>query len=508
LLNREIEVIKRVFVFFIVFFSLFAPGIAWGKLHYYSGTMNSKFEMKHTYTIIIPAGISSFTYITTPPDNYSLPNNTQNITERKYSFSVTPSVEDYTDIYGNDFKKFTWANPRQGTITMNVSYTVTASSDWNNFVTSDKFPFDRSGLPDSITDYIKPSNYVQSDHPLLINLANSLTSGLTTQWEALKALNGWVMDNIFYGTNPYGYDALSTFALKYGNCSNYAHIALALVRAAGIPARLTHGYSLTKPYSLPTGGDPVDANWGQGTHAWIEVYYPSLGWVPYDPQRDLHHVDTHRVLWGRGPDSMDIVGDISWTFSSVPSGYPTAYQSLNVNWIEDTIALSFIKSTSEIYSESFSSKVTFVKAYTVNASASNGGSISPVGQTTVHSGEDLTFTITPDSEFYLSDVFVDGVSKGQVSSYTFTNITADHTIAARFLLADSDEDTIPDWWEQDIIDYDLNDAITAFNNVLPEDDFDGDNFSNMKEYQKETDPTDADSHPPRTMPWLMLLLDD
>ncbi len=429
--------VKRISLSFIIFLSLLISAPAWGTLYYYSGTMKSRFIMNHTYTIVVPSGLSALTYITTPPDNYSLPNNTQAITERNYTFSVKPSVEDYTDAYGNDFKKFTWTNPQKGTITVTVSYMVSTSSDWNKFVTCDRFPFDSSGLPESITDYLKPSAEVQSDHPLFINLVNSLTNGLATQWEVLKALNGWIMDNIYYGTNPYGYDALSTFTLKYGNCSNYAHIALAMVRAAGIPARLTHGYSLHKSYSLPTDSDPVDADWGEGTHAWIEVYYPSLGWVPYDPQRDLHHVDTHRVLWGRGPDAVGIAGGIYWTFSSVPSGYPMAYQSLNVNWIEDYIALSYQKSTREINSKSFSSKVTYI----------------PYG-------------------------------------------------------ADNDGDKIIDWWEQQIIDYSQTDDITSFADVRPEDDYDGDNFSNMKEYLKGTDPTDATSHPPRTMPWLMLLLDD
>lgn len=429
--------VKRVYLFFTILLSLFIPGTAWGTLYYYSGNMASRFQMVHTYTIIVPTGLSSLTFITTPPDKYSLINNAQDITEINYTFSVKPSVEDYTDTYGNDFKKLIWTNPQQGTITVTVSYMVSTYSDWNKFVTCDRFPFESSGLPDSVTEYMRPSNEVQSDHPIFINLVNSLTKGLATQWEVLKALNGWIMDNIYYGSNPYGYDALSTYVLKYGNCSNYAHIALAMVRAAGIPARIAHGYSLHKSYSLPSAGGPVDADWGEGTHAWIEVYYPSIGWVPYDPQRDLHHVDTHRVLWGRGPDAVDIAGGIYWAFSSVPSGYPRAYQSLNVNWTEDSVALSYIKSTNEINSKSFSSKVTYI----------------PYG-------------------------------------------------------ADSDKDKIIDWWEQQIIDYSQNDKITSFADVLPEDDFDGDGFSNMKEYLKGTDPTDADSHPPRSMPWLMLLLDD
>ncbi len=500
--------VKRIFAFFIIYLSLSVSGTAWGELHYYSGSMESKFEMKQTFLIEIPAGLSFFAFVTTPPDNYALPNNTQNITNINYTFTVTPSVEDYTDAYGNDFKKFTWTNPQQGNIIMTESYTVSTSSDWNKFVTTDKYPFNSSGLPESITDYMKPSAEVQSDHPLLINLANSITSGLTTQWEAVAALNGWIMDNIDYGTNFYGDDALSTFLLYRGNCSNYAHIALALVRAAGIPARVTHGYSLQKSYSLPTDNGPVEANWGEGTHAWIEVYYPSLGWVPYDPQRDLHHVDTHRVLWGRGPDATSIVGKVIWEFSSVPSGYPGIYLSLDITWINDSIALSYIKSTNEINSQAFSSKVTYVQGYFVDASGNNGGTISPVGKTIVPDGDNLTYAIAPDSGYYISDVLVDDVSIGQVSSYTFSNITADHTITARFLLTDSDGDTIPDWWEQDIIDYNLTDEITDFYDVLPEDDFDGDNFSNMKEYLKGTDPTDADSHPPRPMPWLPLLLDD
>jgi hypothetical protein len=103
---------------------------------------------------------------------------------------------------------------------------------------------------------------------------------------------------------------------------------------------------------------------------------------------------------------------------------------------------------------------------------------------------------------------VDGASEGSVSSYTFSNVTADHTITAQFLLTDSDGDDLPDLWEQQIIDYNQNDGITGFEDVLPEDDFDGDNFSNIKEYLEDTDPTDARAHPPRPMPWLMILLDE
>lgn len=69
---------------------------------------------------------------------------------------------------------------------------------------------------------------------------------------------------------------------------------------------------------------------------------------------------------------------------------------------------------------------------TLTASAGNGGSISPSGPVTVASGGSQTFTITPDSGYDVSNITVDGASKGAVTSYTFSKVTADHTISAAF----------------------------------------------------------------------------
>jgi len=70
--------------------------------------------------------------------------------------------------------------------------------------------------------------------------------------------------------------------------------------------------------------------------------------------------------------------------------------------------------------------------YTINASASTGGSISPSGAVTVNENANQTFTIPPSTGYIVSDVLVDGGSAGRVNSYTFTNVTADHTISASF----------------------------------------------------------------------------
>lgn len=70
--------------------------------------------------------------------------------------------------------------------------------------------------------------------------------------------------------------------------------------------------------------------------------------------------------------------------------------------------------------------------YTITSSAGPNGSISPSGSVTVNQGSNKSFTITPDSGYSINDVLVDGSSVGAVSSYTFTNITQNHTIFTTF----------------------------------------------------------------------------
>jgi hypothetical protein len=73
-----------------------------------------------------------------------------------------------------------------------------------------------------------------------------------------------------------------------------------------------------------------------------------------------------------------------------------------------------------------------VQTFTLTASATSGGSISPAGTTTVNYGADQTYTITPTVGYHTVDVQVDGVSQGAVTTYPFTNVTANHIIAATF----------------------------------------------------------------------------
>lgn len=70
--------------------------------------------------------------------------------------------------------------------------------------------------------------------------------------------------------------------------------------------------------------------------------------------------------------------------------------------------------------------------YTITASAGNGGTITSAGVTNMTYGGNKTYTISPAEGYHIDNVYVDGVSVGAVSTYSFTNVTANHVIHAAF----------------------------------------------------------------------------
>ena len=72
------------------------------------------------------------------------------------------------------------------------------------------------------------------------------------------------------------------------------------------------------------------------------------------------------------------------------------------------------------------------KQFTITVATPTNGVISPAATQTVEYGDNITFTITPNQYYTISDVIVDGSSRGQLSSYTFYNVTSNHSIAAEF----------------------------------------------------------------------------
>lgn len=81
--------------------------------------------------------------------------------------------------------------------------------------------------------------------------------------------------------------------------------------------------------------------------------------------------------------------------------------------------------------------VSLAPTFTVTVTQTAHGTITP-GTTNVVLGSDQSFTIAPDIGYRIANVFVDGTSVGTVTSYTFTAVTADHTITANYAISNAD----------------------------------------------------------------------
>ena len=115
------------------------------------------------------------------------------------------------------------------------------------------------------------------------------------------------------------------------------------------------------------------------------------------------------------PNANYHVSDVKVDGTSV--GAVTSYTFSNVT-ANHTIVASFAQNTS----------------VTITPTAGANGSISPSGAVTVSYGSSQTFTMTPTKNYHVSDVKVDGTSVGAITSYTFSDVTANHTITASFAL--------------------------------------------------------------------------
>jgi hypothetical protein len=135
---------------------------------------------------------------------------------------------------------------------------------------SPPFPTPPVAPADSLRPYLRPSPLIESDDPEIVRLADELTTGATTRWDAVQRLARWVSEEIGYDI-PGGGSAVNTLRLRRGECGAHTRLLAALCRAVDIPARMVIG-----------GFYFHDAGGHFGQHAWTELHLGEAGWVPLD----------------------------------------------------------------------------------------------------------------------------------------------------------------------------------------------------------------------------------
>jgi transglutaminase-like putative cysteine protease len=105
------------------------------------------------------------------------------------------------------------------------------------------------------------------------------------------------------GTTYVGVGVDEVLGRGEGVCQDYAHLAIAMCRSAGIPARYVSGYLFTDDDAK---GEDVDSDQvSVQTHAWFEVAIPGSGWIALDPT-NRQAVGLRHVKIGHGRDYDDV----------------------------------------------------------------------------------------------------------------------------------------------------------------------------------------------------------
>lgn len=279
----------------------------WAKTLVVEGKLDGTVAVKKVVSFSADQTLSTFTYQFSVPSIYDNAGNSQRLNDFRVTTSPQATeAKETTDQYGNRSRKLIW-HKLPGDAQVSISYTTGITATISPRTSQAPFPL--KAVPKAEERFLQKSKLVQSDAPQITALAGELTAGTTTEHQAVSAILTHVADAIKYQYNPKQYDALFGLTTGNGNCQNFSHLAVALLRASGIPARVSIGQTLKDKWKIPLDkkGSSLVQGMGEGLHAWIEVWYPDLGWMPCDPQQSRLFTSTRHIKFGHGLDASDVL---------------------------------------------------------------------------------------------------------------------------------------------------------------------------------------------------------
>jgi transglutaminase-like putative cysteine protease len=158
-----------------------------------------------------------------------------------------------------------------------------------------------SALTD-VFDFLQPTEIVQIGRDA-VQWAKRYLGGRQPLGLALPRLNEAIHDSFDYtkGATDNSTPLTAIWKHRKGVCQDFAHVALSILRTAGLPARYVCGYIDAGPADTPAGKTLVGA---YATHAWVEVLVPGMNWVALDPT-NRKWCDDRYVTVSYGRDSRD-----------------------------------------------------------------------------------------------------------------------------------------------------------------------------------------------------------
>ncbi len=158
-------------------------------------------------------------------------------------------------------------------------------------------------------------------------LAIELTATEPTPYDRARAIQSYLRTfpyTLDVSRPPLNRDVVDYFLfdLKKGYCDYYASSMVVLARAAGIPAQLVIGYA-TGTYNLNAKRFVVTE---ADAHSWVEVYFPNIGWVPFEPTASRPSLERTGIT---GPETTP-GQDSSPTVLLTPGLHPLPWRALSL----------------------------------------------------------------------------------------------------------------------------------------------------------------------------------
>jgi transglutaminase-like putative cysteine protease len=156
-------------------------------------------------------------------------------------------------------------------------------------------------------DFLRPHRYVERTAALASFVAEKGIDALRRldPLSATRALSEVIYAAFEYEAGVTEADSPIDLALaeRRGVCQDFAHIMIAICREWGLPARYVSGYLFTdRAHPTERGQDRSDPD---ASHAWVEVFLPSLRWVGFDPTNNIMAGERH-VCVAVGRDYADV----------------------------------------------------------------------------------------------------------------------------------------------------------------------------------------------------------
>jgi len=300
------------------------------------GNMDSAIRYELQEQITAGEGIKKLVLSFVVPQSFQSPTYSQDVQDFKLSFRPEPQERNSRkDKRGNEIVTATWSTPPPS---VDVSLSCNATSRTSLAAIETKAPFPLSPVEAEYQPYLVATDQVQAADPRIRRLAEELTQGVKTEFDAVQRIIGWVVDHVHYVTPPVRYDAIYSLESGKGNCQNYSHLSAALLRAVGIPVRIVNGVTLNQPFDINWAKGVLTFKMGQGRHSWVEVWFPDLGWVPFDAQNTVLFVSNRFIRLEVGVDNNETKNDglLRWV-QAQGVRQPTLQEGINASFGRDQV---------------------------------------------------------------------------------------------------------------------------------------------------------------------------